>query len=272
MVIIFFFDFAMLSVVIITKNEEANIARCLTSVRWADEVIVLDSGSTDNTIAIAQGFTEHVYINKDWQGYGVQKQRALELAKGDWVLNLDADESVNSELREAIQNVMEEEEADGYRIPIRMNFYGQLLRYSSSPKRHVRLFKRENARYSNDIVHEKIVLRPNSVIKKLTTPIVHNSFQDISHALAKINRYSSYSAKIRLQKSRPPSFFSVMFSTSWMFFRCFYLQLGFMDGKAGFLLAVMNAQGTFYRGIKQIYPDKQLKKIPNPLITKDGDQ
>lgn len=254
----------MLSVVIITKNEEANIGRCLASVRWADEVIVLDSGSTDRTIAIAQEFTEHVYINSDWRGYGVQKQRALILASGDWVLNLDADESVNSQLREAIEEVMASNDADAYRIPIRMNFYGQLLRYSSSPKRHIRLFKREGAHYSSDIVHEKVVLPPRSVVKKIAAPIVHNSFQDISHALAKINRYSSYSAKIRLQKNHPPSFFSVLFSTAWMFCRCFYLQLGFMDGKAGFLMAVLNAQGTFYRGIKQIYRDKQLVNLPDP--------
>lgn len=254
----------MLSVVIITKNEEANIARCLSSVSFANEVIVLDSGSTDRTVAIAQEYTEHVYINKDWQGYGVQKQRALSLATGDWVLNLDADESVNKELREAIEDAMEDDTADGFRIPIRMNFYGQLLRYSSSPKRHIRLFKRKGAHYSDDIVHEKIVMPPESVIDKLSEPIVHNSFQDISHALAKINRYSSYSARVRLQKNSPPSFFTVMCSASWMFFRCFYLQRGFMDGRAGFLMAVMNAQGTFYRGMKQIYRDKPIAKPSSP--------
>lgn len=252
----------MLSVVIITKNEEANIRRCLKSVSFADEIIVLDSGSSDRTVAIAQEYTEHVYISDDWQGYGIQKQRALALASGDWVLNLDADESVSEELQEIIENAISSNEADAYRIPIRMLFYGQILRYSASPKRHIRLFKRDGAQYSDDIVHEKIILPAGRRIKKIKTPIIHHSFQDVTHALAKINRYSSYSARIRIKNGRAPSFMSVLFSTGWMFFRCFSLQRGFLDGKAGLLMAVMSAQGTFYRGIKQIYPDKQLHKLP----------
>ncbi|STX28367.1 lipopolysaccharide biosynthesis glycosyltransferase [Legionella beliardensis] len=245
----------MLSVIIISKNEEANIKRCLESVSFADEIVVLDSGSTDKTIEIAQKYTENVYTSEDWYGYGVQKQRALNLATGDWVLNLDADESVSEHLRTAIEEAMESDEADAYRIPICMNFYGKPLRYSSSPTRHIRLFKREGARYSDDIVHEKIILPAEARISKLTLPIMHHSFRDVSHALYKINRYTSYSAKIRSQKGDPPGIVKILFSTGWMFFRCFYLQRGFMDGVAGFLLAVFNAQGTFYRGIKQLYPD-----------------
>ena len=245
----------MLSVVIIAKNEEMNLRRCLQSVQWADEIIVLDSGSTDNTVAIAKEFTNHVF-STDWQGYGVQKQRALARATGDWVLNLDADECVDSSLEHAIKRVIKTNDADAYRIPIRMCFYNKPMRYSYSPKRHIRLFKREGACYSNDMVHEKIVLQKTARVGKIQEAIMHYSFQDVSHVLYKINRYSSYSAKIRIQEKKHTSLVRTLLGASWMFFRCYFLQRGFLDGREGFLLATFNAQGTFYRGVKQMYVDK----------------
>ncbi|KTD18912.1 glycosyltransferase family 2 protein [Legionella jordanis] len=254
----------MLSVIIIAKNEEANIRRCLDSVKWADEIIVLDSGSSDMTVAIAKEYTDKVYCT-DWQGYGVQKQRALNYARGDWVLNLDADESVCQSLQAAIVQAIQSDEADAYRIPICMNFYGKPLRFSSSPKRHVRLFKRSGARYSDDIVHEKIVLPAHARIKQFRIAIQHHSFRDVSHALYKLNKYSSYSAKIRIEQQKKNNFLKILGSSSWMFFRCYFLQRGFLDGKAGFLFAVINAQGAFYRGIKQHYHDMDVSRLPNVL-------
>lgn len=261
--LIFLLKNLMLSVVIITKNEEHNIRRCLESIRWADEVIVVDSGSTDATVAIAREFTQHVFIMDDWQGYGAQKQRALVKATGDWVLNLDADESVSELLKTEIHRVMLDPSADACRIPIQMSFYGKALRYSSSPKRHVRLFKRDGASFSDDIVHEKIILPTKARMTQLTAPILHGSFQDVSHALYKINRYSSYSAKIKIEKNQSSSFLKTVTGTAWMFFRCYVLQRGFLDGKAGFLMACFNAQGTFYRGIKQLYRDNDMDLLPD---------
>lgn len=245
-----------LSVIVIAKNEERNIRRCLESVQWADEIIVLDSGSDDATVAIANEFTNHVFAT-DWQGFGIQKQRALQHATGDWVLNLDADEYVNAELKDSILRAITSESADGYRVPIRMCFYGKPLRYCSSPKRHVRLFRRQGACFSSDMVHEKIILPKQAVIRRLATPILHNSFRDVSHALNKINLYSSYSAQIKISDNKKPSLTKTIASTSWMFIRCYLLQGGFMDGKAGLLFAMLNAQGSWYRGIKQLYPDQQ---------------
>ncbi|HEN4759280.1 TPA: glycosyltransferase family 2 protein, partial [Legionella pneumophila] len=190
----------MLSVIIITKNEEANIRRCLESVHFADEIIVLDSGSTDNTLAIAREYTDKVF-STDWQGYGIQKDRALQKAQGDWVLNLDADESVSSELRQEILQAISSDTADAFRIPIQMIFYNQVLKYSGSPKRHIRLFKRENASYSKDIVHEKVLIPVNARVGKLKKPIWHHSFSDVHHVLYKLNKYSSYSAKIRIESN-----------------------------------------------------------------------
>ena len=245
----------MLSIAIITKNEEANIRRCLESVQWADEIVVVDSGSSDNTVAIAKEFTDKVFIEDDWQGYGIQKQRVLSHSTGDWILNLDADEVVDTCLQNAITEAIQNNTADAFCIPVRMCFYGKPMRYSSSPKRHIRLFKRVGASYSTDIVHEKIILPKHSRIGKLRLPIMHHCYKDISHLLAKINRYSSYSAKIRIHEKRQISLLKTLFGTGWMFFRCYFIQRGFLDGKAGFLLALFNAQGTFCRGIKQLYQD-----------------
>lgn len=246
----------MLSVIIIAKNEELNIRRCLESIKWVDEIIVLDSGSVDKTVDIAKEYTAKVY-RTDWQGYGIQKQRALAHATGDWVLNLDADEAVDDKLKQDILEAIQSNSADGYRIPIQMSFYNKPLRYSSRPTRHIRLFKRDIAKYSDDIVHEKIVLAAGSRVEQLYSPISHNSFRDLNHALYKMNRYSSYSAKIRISEKKSTNIFKVMMGTSWMFFRCFILQRGFLDGKEGFVLALLNAQGTMYRGLKQIYKDTQ---------------
>lgn len=250
-----------LTVTIIAKDEERNIRRCLESVQFADEIIVLDSGSSDNTVAIAKEYTEHVF-STDWPGYGVQKQRALEQATGKWVLNLDADEAISEDLQKEIKEAISSDNADGYRLAIQMNFYNQPLRYSSSPKRHVRLFRRENAHFSNDIVHEKIILPKGSRIGKLNNAIMHHSFKDVSHVIYKMNKYSSYSAKTYIEKKKTPSFIKTLASTSWMFFRCYILQRGFLDGQIGFLFAVFNAQGTFYRGIKQIYQDSNIEQLP----------
>ncbi len=250
-----------LTVTIIAKNEERNIRRCLESVQFADEIIVLDSGSSDNTVAIAKEYTEHVF-STDWPGYGAQKQRALEKSSGKWVLNLDADEAISENLQHEIKEAITSDNIDGYRVAIQMNFYDQPLQYSSSPKRHVRLFKREKARFSNDIVHEKIILPKGSRIGKLSNAIMHHSFKDVSHVIYKMNKYSSYSAKTYIEKKRTPSFIKILASTSWMFFRCYILQRGFLDGQIGFLFAVFNAQGTFYRGIKQIYQDSNIEQLP----------
>ncbi len=252
----------MLTVCIICKNEEANIARCLESVRFSDEIIVLDSGSTDNTLAIVKQYTANVF-STDWQGYGVQKQRALMRATHDWVLNLDADEFLTEALQIEIKQAITDEQYDAYRVPIKMHFYNQPLNYSMSPKRHLRLFRRANAVFSNDIVHEKIILPKTARLGRLRNPILHHSFRDVSHAIYKLNKYSSYSAKTKILQNKQQTLSKTVLASCWMFFRCYILQRGFLDGKTGLLFAAYNAHGTFYRGIKQLYPDAALDTLPS---------
>ncbi len=244
----------MLSVIVIAKNEAATIRRCLDAIRWADEIIVLDSGSEDATVAVAREYTPHVF-QTDWQGFGVQKQRALEKASGDWILNLDADEVITEPLRQEVLKAMSQTELSGFRIPIRMFFYGKALRFSAGPKRHVRLFKRTGARFSSDLVHEKILLPEHSRIGRFTSPILHYSFRDVSHALTKINLYSSYSARIRIEANKKHTLTQTLLSSIWMFLRCYVIQGGMLDGKPGLVFALFQAQGSWYRGIKQLYRD-----------------
>lgn len=245
----------MLSVIMIVKNEERMLRRCLEAIQWADEIIVLDSGSTDDTLAIAKEYTDKVY-STDWPGYGIQKQRALDYATGDWILNLDADEIVDANLKEAILQVMAENQYNAFRVPIRMVFYGKPLHYSSSPQRHVRLFQREGAQFSSDLVHEKIMLSNHHRIGTITPPLMHYSFRDLTHLIDKMNRYSSYTAKMRQQRQQKPSLIKTLLGSSWMFLRCYFLQRGLMDGKEGFVLAMLHAQASLYRGLKQLYPDQ----------------
>ncbi len=249
-----------LSVIIIAKNEAKLLANCLESVKWANEIIVLDSGSTDNTIEIAKKYTSHVY-ETDWPGYGVQKQRALDYATCDWVLNIDADEEVSESLKKKLFEIMEQP-VDACRIPIAMMFYQKMMKHSWCPRQHIRFFRRKDARYNSNIVHEQVELPPDSRIIKLKEPIQHYCFRDFNHALYKLNRYSSYTAKMRKRAGKSSSLSKAVFSSLWMFFRCYFLQLGFIDGKPGFLLAILSAEGSFYRGIKQIYCEESLDDLP----------
>src|SRR5690606_33239293 len=149
-----------LSVIIITRNEAANIEACLQSVGFADECIVLDSGSTDDTVALAAAFGARVETTADWPGFGPQKNRALDLATGDWVLSLDADERVTPELAQEIQAVLREADFEAYDMPRLSSFCGRFMRHSGWwPDRVVRLFRRGAARFTDAAVHERVDAR-----------------------------------------------------------------------------------------------------------------
>ena len=197
----------MLSVIVITKNEAHQIETCLSSVAWADEIIVVDSGSHDQTVALARQYTDKVY-QADWNGFGPQKQLALSYATGDWVLNIDADEIISPKLASEIQAVLQNpKNCTAWRIPITMRFYDKILKRSLRTNRHIRLFKRSIAHYSNDLVHEKIILPNDIKINKLNNAIIHNSYQDLTEALDKLNNYSSLTAVKKLASGEGPQTF-----------------------------------------------------------------
>ena len=238
-----------LSVIIITKNEEQMIRGCLQSVSWADEIIVIDSGSTDNTVAICKELGAKVLV-MDWPGFGPQKNRALGLATGDWVLSLDADERVSSELRSEIQSAIANPgEAAAFRIPRSSSYCGRIMRYSGWwPDYVTRLFKRGHARFSGDPVHERLIVEGKTATLK--QPLLHAAFRNLEQVLQKLNDYSTTGAVMLHRQQRKASLGIAILHGLWTFVRTYFLRAGFLDGKEGFMLAVSNAEGAYYRYLK----------------------
>ncbi len=233
----------------ITKNEAHNIEACLRSVHFADQIVVLDSGSTDETIQIARQLGAEVSINSQWQGFGVQKNRALALALSDWVLSIDADEQLSVELQAEIQHVLEYPVADAYCFPRLSSYCGQYIHHSGwYPDPVTRLFRRGTARFSDDIIHEKLVVNGQATL--LRNRLMHESFPDFETVLDKVDRYSSAGAQRLLSNGKSSSFPKALGHGLWAFIRTYFLQMGFLDGWMGLALAISNAEGTYYRYLK----------------------
>ena len=239
----------MISVIIITKNEAHNIKDCLTSVSWAEEIIVVDSGSTDGTPDICRQFSNCRVIDTDWPGFGPQKNRALSYATQDWVLSLDADERVTNELKADLLATMTQPEHDGYEIPRRSQYCGRFIDHAGWYPDHVlRLFKRNTAQFSNDQVHEKVIL--NGSVAKLNQPLLHYSFENLEQVLHKVDHYSSLGAKQLYQKGKRASIGKAVYKGIWSFIRTYFLRLGILDGQEGLMLSISNAEGTYYKYAK----------------------
>ncbi len=238
----------MLSVTIITKNEESHIRQCLEAVKWAGEIIVLDSGSADETVAICRKFTQHVY-ETDWQGFGIQKQRALNKATGDWVLSIDADEIITPELRAEIEQAITQNPHDAFFIPRHSSYCGKFIKHSGwTPDYVLRLFRREAGFFSNDIVHERVVVKGN--IGFLKSPILHYSYTDLAEVLRKMDSYSTLGAKQLYEKNAQSSLSKALLKGLWTFFRTYVLRLGFLDGQHGLMLAIYSAETSYYKYLK----------------------
>jgi glycosyltransferase involved in cell wall biosynthesis len=237
-----------LSAIVITKNEAGNIAACLDALSFADERIVVDCGSTDDTVKIAQTKDAKV-TTRPWDGFGAQKNFALSLAAGEWVLSIDADEIVSPMLAKEILAVIGAAHADGYEVPRRSSFCGRVMDHSGwSPDYVLRLFRRDRAQFSPDTVHERVIC--NGAVRKLSEPLIHHPVQRLEDALSRMDRYSTAGADMLVASGRRVSFMTGIGRGLWTFFRTYILRLGFLDGREGFLLAVANAEGTYYRYMK----------------------
>lgn len=237
-----------LSAIVITKNEAAKIEACLDSLAFCDERVVVDSGSSDDTVALAQAKGARVVLH-EWTGFGPQKNFALSLATGDWVLSLDADERVGPELARQIMNAIAAGEADGYEMPRLSTFCGRQMRHSGwYPDYVLRLFRRGRARFSNDSVHEHVIC--DGKVARLSEPLIHHPVERLEDALSRMDRYSTAGADMMLSSGRRVSFLTGILRGWWAFMRTYFLRLGFLDGREGFLLAVANAEGTYYRYMK----------------------
>jgi glycosyltransferase involved in cell wall biosynthesis len=238
----------LLSAIVITRNEAANIGECLDSVAFCDERIVVDSGSTDGTAEIARGKGTRVEFH-EWRGFGVQKSYALSLASGTWVLSIDADERVTPELAAAIREAIAAGDADAWEFPRLSSFCRRQMRHSGwYPDYVLRVFRRGKAHFDDAIVHERVICA--GVVKRLQPPLIHHPVARLEDALSRMDRYSTASAEAILARGRKVSFMTGIGHGLYSFLRTYILRAGFLDGAEGFLLAVANAEGSYYRYMK----------------------
>jgi glycosyltransferase involved in cell wall biosynthesis len=245
---------AKLSVILIVCNEAAHIIDCLDSVKFADEWIVLDSGSIDATVELARQWGASVYIESDWQGFGVQKNRALAYAKGEWVLSIDADERVTPELAQEILKVVRQPllstNPHGYKIARLSSFCGHFMRHGGWWPDHVlRLFRRESGRFSDRAVHESVQLVGGAAC--LQGHFLHYTYADIDAWLRKMNNYTTAGAAIMAEKNVRVSLVGAVLKGFWAFIRAYIFRLGFLDGAYGFIAAMSAGHNTYYRCIKR---------------------
>ena len=240
-----------ISAVLITHNEAENLPDCLASLQdWVDEIVVVDNHSSDDTVRIAQQHGAKVLQTPDWPGFGVQKNRALDLATCDWVLSIDADERVTPELMAEIQSILATEPMlKAYEIP-RLSWYcGKFIRHAGwRPDFVLRLFERDSARFSDDLVHERVV--PTGNVGQLKHALLHYSYRNFSQVLHKVNAYSSASAQQAFASGKRSSMAGALGHGAWAFFRTYVLRAGFLDGSHGLALSISNAQTSYYKYLK----------------------
>ncbi|MDD5475447.1 MAG: glycosyltransferase family 2 protein [Syntrophales bacterium] len=242
----------MLSVIIITKNEEVAIGACLDSVAWADEIVVLDSGSSDGTVDICRRYTNRVY-ETDWPGFGPQKNRALDKASGSWILSIDADERITPALKEEILKVIAGPGAfDAYEMPRLSSFCGRPIRYSGWwPDYITRLVRKGRSRFSDDLVHERLVVEGKT--GRLSNPILHEAFESLEDVIDTMNRYTTAGAHMMRRRGEKSSLLRAVSHGLWAFLYTYIGRGGFMDGREGFLVALYNGEHSFYRYAKRLY-------------------
>jgi (heptosyl)LPS beta-1,4-glucosyltransferase len=238
-----------LTVTVITKNEAAHISAALESVAWADEILVVDSGSTDDTVALARRYTPRVEV-RDWPGYSAQKNYAADAASHDWILSLDADERVTPALAGEIRGLLASTPAAaGYRIPRLTWYLGRWIRGTDwYPDYQLRLYDRRAGRWNGRRVHESVDLRASPGL--LTNPLQHYAYRDISHHLTTIDRYTTLAAEQWLAEGRRTNALEAAVHPPIAFLRNYLLRGGFRDGAAGLLVSVLNSYYVFLKFAK----------------------
>ena len=244
-------DSHFLSGIVITKNEEQNICDCLDSLKWVDEIIVVDAESTDSTVAKAKEFTDRIFI-KPWAGFGPQKNFAIEQAQGNWIFILDADERVTDGLKDEIRNLLEhgqEPHVAGYRIPRRNFFYGQWMQHGGMfPDPQVRLFRKAAGRYDDTLLHENLVLKGD--VTGLQGLLDHYSVSTITHHVRKMIQYTSLGAREKLKTFREVTFLNLFCHHVWTIIKTLTLRKGWKDGVPGLIAAMFAGLHTFAKYAK----------------------
>ena len=238
-----------ISLVVVTLNAADHIGQCLSSVPFASDIVVLDSGSSDQTVEIAKALGARVFV-EEWRGFGPQKRRASELAKTDWILNLDADESLSPEAQQELVRWQgqAQESAAAYALP-RLSFHmGRWIRHGGwYPDWQVRLYDRRQCNWSSAQLHEKI---ETSSVARLRHPILHDVFKDLSHQVNTNNRYSTLGAQTLVEKGQKFRWWKLLFKPKIKFLETYVWKRGFLDGLPGFVIAVGAAYSVFLRWAK----------------------
>lgn len=236
-----------LSVALVCQDEEDRIRACLTSVSWASEIVVVDSGSRDRTLEIVKEYTDRIY-HREWKGWKDQKQWAADQCKNEWVLTLDADEIVSEALAREIQAVLCQDEipANGFTIPRRTFYQGRWILHSGwYPDRKLRLYRRAQARFEGDDPHEVIAV--SGPPGELRGEFLHYTYRDFRHQASQLLRYAMVNAEAKFAQGHRARLLDLLFRPPFAAFKSYVLQAGFLDGMPGFLIGVMNGYYTFMK-------------------------
>ena len=238
-----------ISVITITLNEESNIADCLETVKWADEIIVVDANSSDHTVEISKKYTSKVF-SQEWMGYGDAKNFALAHTTQEWILWLDADERVPRELASEMQEVVSfENSCSGYEVARRAYFLGKWIKHCGwYPGYVVRLFKRDGAQFTSSRVHEKLEI--NGSVGRLKNDLLHYTDENLFHYFAKFNRYTSFAAEDLRWEGKHFSLYDVLIRPLFLFVKMYILRRGFLDGIHGLILSLLSAAYVFTKYMK----------------------
>lgn len=238
-----------LSVTVITRDEAANIVPALESVSWADDIVVVDSGSTDGTTTLVRQFTDRVYV-REWPGYVDQKNHAASLARFDWILSLDADERVTPALRDEILRVLAADPPYfGYRVPRVSHYLGRWIRSTDwYPDHQLRLYDRRRARWQGRYVHESV--SADGDVGRLHADLQHHPYRNVSHHLATIDRYSDLWARQAMEDGRRAGPVDLVLHPPAAFLRNYVARRGFRDGVPGFIVSMLNSYSVLAKFIK----------------------
>ncbi|HHB1586878.1 TPA: glycosyltransferase family 2 protein [Vibrio metschnikovii] len=239
-----------LAVALIVKNEAKHLQACLETVAdWVDEIVILDSGSTDDTQQIARRFTDKFFVNRDWQGFGPQRRLAQQYVTADYVLWLDADERITPELKRSIQQAVQANENQTLYSICRLSWvFGRYIRHCGwYPDRVVRLYPTALTHYDDSLVHEKVIIQPGMQVKSLQGDAIHYTYNDIHHYLVKSAGYAKAWAEQREKRGKKSSISQGILHALGCFLKMYVIKAGFLDGKQGFLLSLLSAHSTFVK-------------------------
>jgi glycosyltransferase involved in cell wall biosynthesis len=242
-------DREKISVTVITFNEEKNIKDCLESVKWADEIVVVDSGSADKTVEICKDFTDRIFFHP-WIGMKEQKQYAVNKASNSWIFSIDADERLTDEIKVFIIHELKNPSHDGYRFPRQNYFLGRWMKHGGwYPDMVLRFFNKEKGFFGGINPHDKVIVNSGS-IKTVPFPIIHKTYNSISQYLIKQNLYSSVSAMERVKAGKKVMPILIPVKTAWKFVETYFMKRGIMDGFHGFVAAMGSTYSTFLKYVK----------------------